>query len=130
MQVQANIKAVLQTFTKVKPTVASGSINNAAADGSQESLTVKYLSSPRLLHLQLRDAGFRRHFLVQCLILLHACSRKSHNKQDTFKIKQVSLVDLALCYVTQSTVSNISFVLPTSYVIILKSLMFVTFAVT
>ena len=91
VQVQANIKAVLQQFAKIKPTVASGSINSALADSNQESLTVKYLSSPRLLNLQLRDAGFRRHFLVQSLILLHACTRKSLNKQDTFKIKQVSL---------------------------------------
>ena len=84
----------MQQFARIKPTVASGSISSAAADGSHESLTVKYLSSPKLLHLQVRDAGFRRHFLVQCLILLHACSRKSTNKQDTFKIKQVQI---ALC---------------------------------
>ncbi len=95
MQVQANIKAVLQQFTKIKTTVASSSINSAASDSSQESLTVKYLSSPRLLQLQLRDAGFRRHFLVQCLVLLHACSRKSSNKQDTFKIKQVPSGELS-----------------------------------
>ena len=29
------------------------------------TLTVKYLSSPRLLRLQLQDAALRRHFLVQ-----------------------------------------------------------------
>ena len=28
-------------------------------------LTVKYLSSPKLLRLQLQDAALRRHFLVQ-----------------------------------------------------------------
>jgi hypothetical protein len=28
-------------------------------------LTVKYVSSPRLLRLQLQDAALRRHFLVQ-----------------------------------------------------------------
>lgn len=101
VQVQANIKAVLQQFAKIKPTVASGSINSASSDSNQESLTVKYLSSPRLLNLQLRDAGFRRHFIVQCLILLHACSRKSLNKQDTFKIKQVRLSTIMLTSCSQ-----------------------------
>ena len=44
-------------------------------------LTVKYLSSPKLLRLQLQDAALRRHFLVQvhphppqCALLpSHAC---------------------------------------------------------
>ena len=31
-------------------------------------LTVKYLSSPKLLRLQLQDAALRRHFLVQVLL--------------------------------------------------------------
>ena len=30
-------------------------------------LTVKYLSSPKLLRLQLQDAALRRHFLVQVI---------------------------------------------------------------
>jgi len=33
---------------------------------------VKYLSSSKLLKLQLQDAGLRRHFLLQVLIFLHA----------------------------------------------------------
>lgn len=31
----------------------------------------KFLTSPQLFHLQLRDAEFRQHFLLQLLILLH-----------------------------------------------------------
>ena len=87
----AGIKAALSEFGKIRTTVAAGSINSSmsGAAGEQEGLTVSYLSSPKLLHLQLRDAGFRRHFLVQCLVLLQACSRKSIGRQDTFKIKQV-----------------------------------------
>ena len=78
MQVHSGIKAVLAEFGRVKPTVASGTINNAGGAGGagsgdgQEELTVKYLSSPKLLNLEIRDAGFRRHFLGQCLILLQA----------------------------------------------------------
>ncbi len=37
------------------------------------ALTVKYLSSPKLMRLQLQDATLRRHFLLQALIFLHAC---------------------------------------------------------
>ena len=33
---------------------------------------MKYLSSSKLLKLQLQDAGLRRHFLLQVLIFLHA----------------------------------------------------------
>ena len=33
---------------------------------------MKYLSSSKLLRLQLQDAGLRRHFLLQVLIFLHA----------------------------------------------------------
>ncbi len=33
---------------------------------------MKYLSSSKLLQLQLQDAGLRRHFLLQVLIFLHA----------------------------------------------------------
>lgn len=43
-----------------------------AAPGAGQLGSVKYLSSPRLLTLQLRDATFRRHFLLQCLILMQA----------------------------------------------------------
>ena len=54
-------------------------------------LTVKYLSSPKLLRLQLQDAALRRHFLVQvhphppppmrpspitCLHVHHAAGRR------------------------------------------------------
>jgi hypothetical protein len=38
-------------------------------------MTVKYLSSSRLFGLQLRDAAFRRQFLVQCAALLHFVSK-------------------------------------------------------
>ena len=38
--------------------------------GETESYCVKYLTSSKLLHLQLRDPAFRRHFLLQCLILM------------------------------------------------------------
>ena len=47
---------------------ASGS----CAGGGGASAAVKYLSSSKLLKLQLQDVGLRRHFLLQVLIFLHA----------------------------------------------------------
>ena len=43
-----------------------------AGAGDGQGASVKYLSSSRLMGLQLRDATFRRHFLLQCLILMQA----------------------------------------------------------
>lgn len=45
----------------------------AGAAGDGQGSSVKYLSSSRLMGLQLRDATFRRHFLLQCLILMQVC---------------------------------------------------------
>ncbi|KAL6785389.1 hypothetical protein ACKKBG_A00065 [Auxenochlorella protothecoides x Auxenochlorella symbiontica] len=55
------VKIVLERLKKDPVTLTE------AASGS--SISAKYLSGSRLLSLQLRDATFRRHFLVQCLIL-------------------------------------------------------------
>eukprot|EP00887_Chlorella_sp_A99_P000489 scaffold17.g489.t1 len=51
---------------------APGAGGAAAADGGS---SVKYLSSSRLIGLQLRDATFRRHFLLQCLVLMQYAER-------------------------------------------------------
>lgn len=45
--------------------------STGGGDDGQGS-SVKYLSSSRLMALQLRDVTFRRHFLLQCLILMQA----------------------------------------------------------
>ena len=46
---------------------SSGSSDEAGSMAEEVQLTVKYLSSPKLLRLQLQDAALRRHFLVQVL---------------------------------------------------------------
>ncbi|GHP09271.1 hypothetical protein PPROV_000800800 [Pycnococcus provasolii] len=43
----------------------------APADADEALCEVKYLTSPKLFKLQVRDANFRRHFLLQCLIMCH-----------------------------------------------------------
>ena len=50
---------------------------------------VSYLSSARLMSLQLGDPALRRTFLVQCLILLHACQHPDKKEKDALRGKQV-----------------------------------------
>jgi hypothetical protein len=53
-----------------------------SAESSIVSLP-KYLSSRRLMHLQLRDGTFRRYILVQVLILLHSAQHYKQGKELT-----------------------------------------------
>lgn len=68
-EVSRGVRTVLDKFSSEKVTVtenAQSDVGSAATGGT----SVKYLSSARLLPLQLRDAAFRRHFLVQALVLM------------------------------------------------------------
>ncbi|KAK9915708.1 hypothetical protein WJX75_002974 [Coccomyxa subellipsoidea] len=69
-----DIKRVLAEFTKQPVALASSSGGEGEGGLLEEAaLTVKYLSSPKLMRLQLQDAALRRHFLLQALLFLHAC---------------------------------------------------------
>ena len=50
---------------------------------------VSYLSSARLLSLQMADPALRRTCLTQCLIMLHACQHPHKNVKDQLRGKQV-----------------------------------------
>ena len=58
-----------RTLLNVQPVGLSSSSSSSSEEvgsmAEEVTLTVKYLSSPRLLRLQLQDAALRRHFLVQ-----------------------------------------------------------------
>ena len=45
---------------------------SAAAEALQEVYFAKFLTSSKLINLQLRDSYFRRHVVVQTLIFLQA----------------------------------------------------------
>jgi THO complex subunit 1 len=66
-EVSRGVRAVLQRFASEKVTVTENALLGGSGNGAT---SVKYLSSARLLPLQLRDAAFRRHFLLQALILM------------------------------------------------------------
>lgn len=106
LQTLEKIRLVLAEF-RAKPLSRSTSQANAqqstpkpAARPQQqqspddaERLTVQYLSSSKLMGLQLANADVRQQFLLQCLILLQACAQpKKVNKGNELKPRQVQLL--------------------------------------
>ena len=81
--------------------LASSSGENAGSSMQEDvQLTVKYLSSRKLIRLQLQDAALRRHFLLQALIFLHACQhpvvKKDQQKRDALRSKQACFWTLVM----------------------------------
>ena len=80
-KVSLSLKNILEKFVKEPITVTEASPRGAllgvssidlpSEEMGNEGASVKFLSSARLLPLQLRDATFRRHILIQALILMH-----------------------------------------------------------
>uniref|UniRef100_A0A7S2C5F8 Uncharacterized protein n=1 Tax=Haptolina brevifila TaxID=156173 RepID=A0A7S2C5F8_9EUKA len=56
-----------------------GEGGGGGAEELREVYFAKFLTSPKLIQLQLRDGYFRRHVLVQLLIFLQAVSTESKN---------------------------------------------------
>lgn len=107
--IHSSINATLTKFSTVKVTVfevAPGTNKHhhhqhdrsptAAAAAAMSDLDddIKYLSSARLLPLQIRDSLFRRHFLVQCIILLDWIERPAFKEWTNQGAKGNSLEEL------------------------------------
>lgn len=80
----AALNRVLDAFGRTP--IALGRSGGSA--GAELGITVKYLSSPRLMGLQLADAPLRRQFLVQALIFLQACRVPGKSRSTGLKAKQ------------------------------------------
>ncbi|KAF7066426.1 hypothetical protein CFC21_072417 [Triticum aestivum] len=63
----SNLMVVLSTFESQTLCSADGKHNNTEQEGDAAS-NIKYLTSSKLMALELKDASFRCHILVQCLI--------------------------------------------------------------
>lgn len=89
--VHADITTVLDAFSKQSVTV---DIDLTALDDPSGASppAVQYMVSKKLFGLQLRDATFRRHFLVQCLILLQSL-RKPPRSESPLKGKLLTDAD-------------------------------------
>ncbi len=85
----AALNRVLDAFGRTP--IALGRSGGSA--GAELGITVKYLSSPRLMGLQLADAPLRRQFLVQALIFLQACRVPGKNRGAGLKPKQADDAD-------------------------------------
>lgn len=91
-EVSRCIAAVLDRLERERVTVSEAPAGRSGRGGGEGS--VKYLSSARLLPLQLRDATFRRHFLVQCLVLMAWCEAPQLKDWAARALKGKSLEDL------------------------------------
>lgn len=63
----SSLTVVLNTFEAQPLSDEEGNANNLEEEGA--AFTIKYLTSSKLMGLELKDPSFRRHVLVQCLIL-------------------------------------------------------------
>ncbi|XP_043694477.1 uncharacterized protein LOC122645210 [Telopea speciosissima] len=63
----SNLMVVLDTFEAQPLNDDDGNANNIEEEAA--TFSIKYLTSSKLMGLELKDPGFRRHILVQCLIL-------------------------------------------------------------
>ncbi|XP_047089211.1 THO complex subunit 1-like [Lolium rigidum] len=63
----SNLTVVLSTFEAQPLSDADGKHNNLEQE-EDAAFNIKYLTSSKLMGLELKDASFRRHILVQCLI--------------------------------------------------------------
>ncbi|KAL6311760.1 hypothetical protein AAG906_022429 [Vitis piasezkii] len=62
-----SILVVLNTFEAQPLSDEEGNANNLEEEAA--TFSIKYLTSDKLMGLELKDPSFRRHILVQCLIL-------------------------------------------------------------
>mmetsp|Transcript_39788 Transcript_39788/g.101744 ORF Transcript_39788/g.101744 Transcript_39788/m.101744 type:complete len:559 (-) Transcript_39788:132-1808(-) len=83
----AGLRTVLGAF-EAQP-LAAGAQSGRWAGGS-----VKYLTSSRLIHLQLQDPAFRRNFLVQCLILFHFARKPVVGKEEKAELSAEQKADI------------------------------------
>ncbi|KAF7836194.1 THO complex subunit 1 [Senna tora] len=63
----SSLSVVLNTFEAQPLSDEEGDANNLEEEAA--NFSIKYLTSSKLMGLELKDPSFRRHILVQCLIL-------------------------------------------------------------
>ncbi|KAF4393406.1 THO complex subunit 1 isoform X2 [Cannabis sativa] len=65
----SNLLVVLNTFEAQPLSDEEGNANNLEEEAA--TFSIKYLTSSKLMGLELKDPSFRRHILVQCLVLFN-----------------------------------------------------------
>lgn len=76
----SSLTVVLNTFEAQPLNDDEGNANNVEDEAA--TFSIKYLTSSKLMGLELRDPSFRRHILVQCLILFNYLKTPGKNEKD------------------------------------------------
>ncbi|KDP40562.1 hypothetical protein JCGZ_24561 [Jatropha curcas] len=76
----ATLMVVLNTFDAQPLSEEEGNANNLEEEAA--TFNIKYLTSSKLMGLELKDPSFRRHILVQCLILFDYLKAPGKNDKD------------------------------------------------
>ncbi|XP_074268963.1 THO complex subunit 1 [Silene latifolia] len=76
----SSLMIVLNTFEAQPLSDEVGDANHLEEEGSASN--IKYLTSSKLMGLELKDPSFRRHVLVQCLILFDYVKAPGKNEKD------------------------------------------------
>lgn len=75
---------------------ASRGATAGPAEDSEMPYFPKFLTSSKLFHLELADAGFRRQILVQLLVLFQYLTGTVKFKKDTQKLSKLQVLSLAM----------------------------------
>ncbi|KAK8970863.1 hypothetical protein KSP40_PGU008019 [Platanthera guangdongensis] len=76
----SNLMIVLDAFEAQPLCDDGGNVNNLEQE--EASFSIKYLTSSKLMGLELKDPSFRRHILVQCLILFDYLKAPTKSEKD------------------------------------------------
>uniref|UniRef100_A0A6M2EHN9 Uncharacterized protein n=1 Tax=Populus davidiana TaxID=266767 RepID=A0A6M2EHN9_9ROSI len=76
----SSLMVILNAFEAQPLSEEEGSANNLEEEAA--SFNIKYLTSSKLMGLELKDPSFRRHVLVQCLILFDYLKAPGKNDKD------------------------------------------------
>ncbi|GMY22806.1 THO complex subunit 1 [Fagus crenata] len=76
----SSLMIVLNTFEAQPLSDEEGDANNLEEEAA--NFSIKYLTSSKLMGLELKDPSFRRHILVQCLILFDYLKAPGKNEKD------------------------------------------------
>ncbi|WCJ39199.1 THO complex subunit 1 [Euphorbia peplus] len=77
----SSLMVVLSTFEAQPLSEEVGDANNLEEEAA--NFNIKYLTSSKLMGLELKDPSFRRHILVQCLILFDYLKAPGKNDKDS-----------------------------------------------
>ncbi|KAK9117914.1 hypothetical protein Scep_016007 [Stephania cephalantha] len=77
----SNLMVVLDTFEAQPLSDDDGNANNLEEEEAS-AFSIKYLTSSKLMGLELKDPSFRRHVLLQCLILFDYLKAPGKNDKD------------------------------------------------